>query len=180
MFPIFGEDDTPESIDNGVNWRVVSEKQPCREPKSGWEYQKGEVGLGEGKVKGNLSRKLAFSFCNSKRSTYLLAEPISDIIQIFWFEKPFRAPVFDPLLVEDMIMQRKNRLHIFPVSMLWSDARTSVLGIVRNQLIYNPQSLGFVQRIMLEGLSRLLLRKGSSNAVNPISYPTKRQSTVDF
>jgi len=54
--------------------------------------------------------------------------------------------------------------------MFWRDTRTAVFSIVRNQLIYNPQSFSLVQRIFLESLSRVLLGACSSNAVNPISH----------
>jgi len=67
-------------------------------------------------------------------------------------------------------MQREYSLNVLPLSKFWSNAGTSILGTVRDQLIYDAQSLSFVESVMFQSLPGILLWSRSSYALDPILH----------
>lgn len=56
VFPPFGKNGAPEGVDEGISRGKVAQNQPGGKAKSSREDEEREVGLGEGKVEGNLER----------------------------------------------------------------------------------------------------------------------------
>jgi hypothetical protein len=70
-----------------------------------------------------------------------------------------------------MVVQGKDRLHTLPLTLLGRDASTTFRSWVRDQLVYNSESLGFIQGLGFEGLTRLFGGCGSANTVDPVANP---------
>lgn len=75
-----------------------------------------------------------------------------------------------------MIVQSEYGLHILPLSRLGRDAGTTLGGRVRDELIYDPQALGLIQRIDFQSLAGFLLRRRCTYAVNPVLDPIQSRS----
>jgi hypothetical protein len=73
-----------------------------------------------------------------------------------------------------MVVQSEDRLDALPLSILGRDASTTLIGGVCDQLIYDAQSLGFVERLRFESLACLFGWGSSADAVDPVAYPTRR------
>jgi hypothetical protein len=70
-----------------------------------------------------------------------------------------------------MVVQGKDRLHTLPLTLLGRDASTTFRGRVRDQLVYNSESLGFIEGLGFEGLARFLRGCSSANSVDPVADP---------
>ena len=53
-FPVFDEDQTPNGIDNTVNWGEATQEHPTREAEGSGEHHEREVGLQKSIVVANL------------------------------------------------------------------------------------------------------------------------------
>src|ERR1700761_6248564 len=76
MVPPFNEHYAPQRGDNGVQRAEVSEEGPGECPEGRWNGKKGEVGLGEGEVVGNL-----------------LSHAVADLVQVLELKEVLRAPL---------------------------------------------------------------------------------------
>lgn len=69
--------------------------------------------------------------------TNLLSKPIPNIIQILWLQKVTRTPFLDPLVVRLMVVQSKQAIHAFPLTLLRCNPGTSLVRGIGDQLVYN-------------------------------------------
>ena len=75
----------------------------------------------------------------------LLAQVISNTIQIFDFKKRHRAPFPDPFFVEFLVMKRKYRLDILPLPLLRNYTGTTLCCRIRYHMVDNAIPLGLSQ-----------------------------------
>jgi hypothetical protein len=73
-----------------------------------------------------------------------------------------------------MVVQREDRLDTLPLAILGRDASTTLVGRVRDQLVYDAQALSFVEGFRFEGFACLFGRGRSADAVDPVAHPTRR------
>jgi len=66
-------------------------------------------------------------------------------------------------------MQSKQALHILPFALLGRNASSALRHRVRDELVYDAETLGFVERLGFEGFARLLWRGSSADAMNPVA-----------
>ena len=66
-------------------------------------------------------------------------------------------------------MQRKDGLDILPLALFGCDASSSLGRGVGDELVYDPQSLGFVQGLGLKSLTGLFGGCGGSDAMDPVT-----------
>ena len=59
---------------------------------------------------------------------HLLSKAVPDLIQIFNLQESRRAPFLDPSLIESMIVQRKDRLNILPLTLFWCYTSPTFVG----------------------------------------------------
>jgi len=97
--------------------------------------------------------------------THLLAQMIPDSIQIFSFQNGQGAPFPDPFFIELLVMEGENRLDIFPLPLLWSDTRTTLLCRIRYHMIDNTVPFGFSQWLACHGILGLFIGLGCADAI---------------
>lgn len=76
--------------------------------------------------------------------------------------------MLDPPFVVFLVMQGKYGLDVLPLSMFRSDSCPSVLRMIRDQLVYDSQTLGCIEGILLQSLSCLFFRCGRTYALDPV------------
>ena len=151
MLPVFNEDDTPQTADNGINGRESAQEKPGSRAESGGEDEEGEIRLSKGKVESNL-----------------LAQSVPDLVKILGLQKVFLGPSRDPLLVVGVVVQGEDGLDIFPLSILGSDASSTFFFGVGDHAVDDTVAFGFVKGFVFDGLLGLLGRCGCSDPVDPV------------
>jgi hypothetical protein len=79
----------------------------------------------------------------SQRQAHIFSKRIANLIQILSRQKRFFAPFPHAPLVGLLVMQRKDRIDILPLSMSGGDARTALRLWNRNQMVDNTKPLSF-------------------------------------
>lgn len=151
LLPVLDEDNTPEAVDNGVNWRVGTEQNPGAKSDDGWEAEEEKVGLQECKVEGNL-----------------FAETVAYDGQIPDVEEVFLRPLLNPRLVELVIVKRKNALHILPLILLRCNTRPTLVAWLSDHHIDETEALSLSDRLIVDGLLYVLFWCGCADAVEPV------------
>lgn len=106
-----------------------------------------------------------------------LAKPIPDLIQVLHFEERHCGPFLNPFLVESMIVQWEQGLHVLPSTMYWGDASISFFHWARDQMVDCTVTFSFCQRLVCQGIVRFTIRLSGPYAVEPVLY--SRSSVKD-
>lgn len=133
--PVLKKDDGPERATDGVKDRELAQYQPSRKAYRSREYLEAKVILEKGKIKRNVLAKL-----------------VSNVVQIGLVQDILLAPFVQPLLVESIVMKREDGLDIFPLSLSLGDSRAPFISSLGNQQVYQPQPLGFGNRLITDCL----------------------------
>lgn len=77
------------------------------------------------------------------------------MIQVVWGQEGLFRELCQPLLVPDMVMQREDRINIFPLSVFGCYVGTSFDPLRCNQSVYHAQSFSFGEGSFLQRADRL-------------------------
>ena len=108
--------------------------------------------------------------CEGEVVCDFLAKSIPDLIQVLRFEKCHGGPFLDPLLVEGMIVEGENRLHVLPLTMCGNNPRISFFLWTCDQLVDYTVSFCFSQGLACQGCLRLPVWLSGPDAVKPVLY----------
>ena len=155
VLPVLDKCNAPDASSNGVEWTVSTEEQPCTKAESSRDRQEGEVGLGEGEVEGNL-----------------LAHAVANVVEILGGQEVLRAPLFDPLLVVDVVVQCEDALDVLPFALLGCNTGTAFALRVCDELVDDTQAFGLSQWLSVQGVSDLFLRCSGTHTMHPVTHTT--------
>jgi hypothetical protein len=70
-----------------------------------------------------------------------------------------------------MIVEGEDGLDILPLTLLGRNASTAFIGRVRDELVDDAKTLGFVEGLCLERFASFFRGCGSADAVDPVADP---------
>lgn len=145
-FPVLNKGDTPQSIHQCIDWGERAEDYPGSKAKGCREDKELKVGLCEGKIIGNLERNISYPHrVVGPQTTYFFAKAIPYLVQILNLQESHSTPFLDPFLVERVVMQREDGLHILPLAFFWNDAGSAFVPRTGDEVVYDAKPFGLGQ-----------------------------------